>query len=266
MAGDETLVLILCLVVAGVTWAAWFRQAVYAAPRCSRFEHRWPLLLVPVICAGALFAVLRTFSSFDVKQDPVYQVFYMAMGAAWVGLAAFLLPYAGLSARDDVIERANLGASQAIGGALLGLTLCFAGANIGDGPGWWVVFFSAFLATAVFFLFWIVLDKNTVLADTLTIDRDRAAGLRVAGLFAAVGLILGRAVAGNWKSALETGVDFVKNGWPVAVLGLAAIGLEKLLRPSPQRPEPPLLIYGLFPFVFYLGIAACFLFWAGWWN
>jgi uncharacterized membrane protein YjfL (UPF0719 family) len=266
MSGDEGMVLVLCMFVAGIAWAAWFWQATFTAPRCSRFEHRWPLLLAPAVCAGVLYAVLKTFSSFDVRDDPVYQGFYMVLGAAWIGVAAWFLPYLGLSPRDDVIERANPGAARAIGGALLGIALCFAGANIGDGPGWWVVFFSAFLATAVLFLFWIFLDKATGLADTLTIDRDRAAGLRVAGLFIGAGLILGRAVAGDWESAMGTVVDFVKTGWPLGVLGLVAAGLEKQLRPSPERPEPPLATHGLAPFALYLGIAAFFTAWAGWWN
>lgn len=266
MSGDEGMILVMCVFAAGMAWAVWFWQAAFTAPRCSRFQHRWPLLLGPWVCAGVLYAVLEKFSSLDVREDPVYLAFYMILGAAWVGLGAWLLPYQGLSARDDVIERANPGAAQAIGGALLGLTLCFAGANIGNGPGWWVVFFSAFLSTAVLFLFWIFLDKATGLADTLTIDRDRAAGLRAAGLFIGAGLILGRAVAGDWESAVQTVIDFVKTGWPVAVLALAAAGLEKQLRPTPERPAPPLASHGLGPFILYIGIAAFFTAWAGWWN
>lgn len=266
MSCGEWMVLVLCVLAAGMAWGAWFWQAAYVAPRCSRFEHRWPLLLTPAVCAGILFAVLKKLSSLDVREDPVYLAFYMAVGAAWIGVAAWLLPYQGLSPRDDVIERANPGAAQAIGGTLLGLTLCFAGANIGDGPGWWVVFFSAFLSTVTLFLFWIFLDKATGLADTLTIDRDRAAGLRVAGLFIGAGLILGRAVAGDWESVTGTVVDFVKVGWPIGVLGLVAAGLEKQLRPTPERPAPPLATHGLAPFALYLGIAAFFMAWAGRWN
>lgn len=266
MSEDEGMVLVFCLLAGGMAWVAWFWQASFTAPRCSRFEHRWPILLAPAVSAGALYAVLARFSSLDVRDDPVYLTFYMVLGAAWTGLAAWLLPYLGLSARDDVIERANPAAAQAIGGAMVGITLCFAGGNIGNGPGWWVVFFSAFLATAALFLFWILLDRATGLADTLTIDRDRAAGLRAAGLFIGAGLILGRAVAGDWESAAGTAVDFVKTGWPVAVLWLVAASMERRLRPSPERPEPPLGSHGAAPFLLYLGLAAFSLVWAGWWS
>ncbi len=266
MSGDEVMVLVLCGFAATVSWAVWFWQATFTAPRCSRFQHRWPLLLAPAICAAVLYAVLERFSSLDVREDPVYLAFYMVVGAAWVGVTAWTLPYQGLSARDDVIERANPGAALAIGGALLGLTLCFAGANIGNGPGWWVVFFSAFLSTAALFIAWMLLARTTGLADTLTIDRDAAAGVRTAGFFIGSGLILGRAVAGDWHSAAATAIDFGKLAWPAAALWLVASGLESQLRPSPERPAAPLATHGLAPFALYLGIAAFFTAWAGWWN
>ena len=74
MSEGEGIVLVMCVFAAGTAWAVWFWQAAFTAPRCSRFEHRWPLLLAPAVCAGVLYAVLKTFSSFDVRDDPVYQV------------------------------------------------------------------------------------------------------------------------------------------------------------------------------------------------
>src|SRR5918999_880148 len=141
MSGDEALVFILSLGIGGISWLVWFWRAAFTARRCSRFSQRWPLLLYPLICAAVLFAVLRRYSSFDVRDDPIYLAFYMVLGAMWVRLGSWFLPLLGLSARDDVIERGNAAAAHALGGALLGLTLCFAGGNIGDGPGWWVVVF-----------------------------------------------------------------------------------------------------------------------------
>lgn len=266
MSGDEALVFFFSLGVGGIAWLVWFWRAAFTARRCSRFSQRWPLLLYPAVCAAVLYVVLRRFSSFDVRDDPTYLAFYMVLGAMWVRLSTWFLPLMGLSARDDVIERGNLGAAQAIGGALLGLTLCFAGGNIGDGPGWWVVVFCAFLSTAAFFLLWVLLDKVTGLADTITIERDLAAGVRLAGYFTGTGLILGRAVAGDWESAASTFLDFVKVGWPAAVLWLAAALLEKRLRPSPTQPHPPLVTHGLAPLLLYLGVAVLFILRTGWWS
>lgn len=266
MSDDEVPIMFVSVAVGAILWIHWLWQTAVPARRCSRFQHRWPLLLYPALCAAALWVVLRRFSSFDVRDDMAYLSFYMAMGAAWVGLGARLLPAVGLSARDDVIERANGAAAQAIGGALLGLTFCFAGGNIGDGPGWWVVVFSALLSTAAFFLLWVLLDRFTHLADTVTIDRDPAAGLRLAGYFAGSGLILGRAVAGDWVSVAATVSDFARFGWPVLLLWGLAVLLERSLRPRPERHTSPVLTHGLGPLVLYLGLAAFFTAKAGWWS
>jgi uncharacterized membrane protein YjfL (UPF0719 family) len=266
MSGDEGTVMIMAVFAAGIVWAIWLWQVALTAPRCSRYKHRWPLVLYPGAAFWILYGILKRFSSLDVREDPVYLAFYMILGAAWVGVVSWLLPYLGLSARDDVIERANPAAAQAIGGALLGLTLCYAGANIGNGPGWWVVVFSASLATVALLLLWVLLDKATGLADTLTIDRDLAAGLRTVGFFTGTGLILGRAVAGDWMSAAGTAEDFAKAGWPALLLWAVAVFLEKSLRPSSEQPQPPLATHGLAPLLLYLGIAAFFLMRMGGWS
>ncbi len=265
MSGDEFFVLILCCGISLITWGKW----LYEAAACARLgaRSRWGLYVFPLACALALAAVLRSFASFDVRDSPIYLLFYMVMGAAWVGIAARLpLPFFGLSPRDDVIERGNPAAAQAIGGALLGLTFCFAGGNIGDGPGWWVVVFSAALSTSAFFVLWALLDKFTRLADTVTIERDPASGIRLAGYFIGSGLILGRAVAGNWVNAHETLVDFAKLGWPVLMLWLAAALLERTFRPTADRPAPSTLTHGLAPLGAYVALALFFVAQAGWWS
>lgn len=267
MSEDEFLALAVSCVVSLVAWFGWIRQTTAAAPRCSRFRHRWPLLLYPALSAAALLGVLRWFSSHDVRSSTLYTGFYLILGAAWVGLAAsWFLPLFGLSARDDVIERANPGAAHAIGGALLGVSLCYAGGNIGDGPGWWVVVFAAGLATAAFFLFWALLDRFTGLADTVTIERDPAAGIRLAGIFTGAGLILGRAVAGDWESGFSTLVDFVLVGWPALVLWVAAAVLENQLRPHHEKPRSELFLHGVAPAAAYVGLAAFFVLRAGKWT
>jgi hypothetical protein len=267
MSEDELIALTVSCVVSLAAWFYWIRQTTATAPRCSRFRHRWPLLLYPALSAAALFGVLRQFSSHDVRSSVLYTGFYLILGAAWVGLAAsWLLPLFGLSARDDVVERANPGAAHAIGGGLLGVTLCYAGGNIGDGPGWWVVVFCAGLSTAAFFLFWAFLDRFTGLADTVTVERDPAAGIRLAGIFTAAGLILGRAVAGDWESGASTLVDFAVLGWPALVLWAAAAVLESQLRPHHEKPRPDLFVHGLAPAAAYIGLAAFFVLRAGRWS
>jgi hypothetical protein len=63
-----------------------------------------------------------------------YVLLYFFLGAMWVSVVVRILPFVGLSARDDVVERGNSSAARAIAGAILAITLCFAGGNIGNGP------------------------------------------------------------------------------------------------------------------------------------
>lgn len=267
MSGDESFVQILCLALAAFTWLPWLWEAVACARLGGRLQDRWTLYADPLICAAAIYAVLRLYSSLDVRDSPVYTRFYLLMGMTWVGVAArFLLPWFGLSSRDDVVERKNPAAAYAISGALVGVALCFAGGNIGNGPGWWVVVFSAALSTAAFFLLWTLLDRFTGLADAVTVERDPASGLRLAGYFVGSGLILGRAVAGDWVSVEQTVIDFGKVAWPVLLLWLAAVLLERTFRPTKETPLPSPLTHGLAPLGAYVALALFFLAQAGSWN
>lgn len=258
MSSGELVVLIASLLVAILVWALWVWESATVARSFSRARGRGVLFVMPVLSAWILIQVLASFASFDVRDDAGYFFLYVCLGAAWVGVAVWaLLPFFGLSARDDVLERQNPAAAYAVSGALVGTTLCFAGGNIGDGPGWWVVVFSALLSTGAFFLLWVLLDKLTGLADVVTIDRDPAAGLRLGGFFIASGLILGRAVAGNWASFGVTVLDFVRSGWPVVALLLLAAFLEKQSSPPRlDRSVSALLGQGVVPAVAYLGFAA----------
>jgi hypothetical protein len=94
------------------------------------------------------------------------------------------------------------------------------------------------------------LDRLTGLAEKITVDRDVAAGLRAAGLFVGLGLILGRAVAGNWLSAGSTLADFARRGWPaLLVVGLAWF-VERAVRPATDRDLGSTLVVGVVPALF----------------
>jgi hypothetical protein len=106
--------------------------------------------------------------------------------------------------------------------------LCFAGANIGNGPGWWVVVFSATLSTGGFFLLWAVVEWLTGVSEMVTVERTSGSGLRLGGFLAGAGIVLGRAVAGDWVSAEATVRDFVVVAWFVLPLAAVAVILERL--------------------------------------
>lgn len=223
---DETFALIVCAVAGLVSWLIWFSQ-LFVVERVRKNPLRKFLLSIPLVCALVLLVVLSHWSSEDVRTDLTYIVFYMIMGAAWVGLFRGLLSVFGISWRDDILERGNSSASFAVAGGLVGITCCFAGGNVGNGPGWWVVIFSGLLSTGSFFLLWLLMDAFTSLSEKITVERDVAAGLRAAALFLSWGLILGRSAAGDWVSGLDTAKDFVRMAWPALALTPLAIVIER---------------------------------------
>jgi uncharacterized membrane protein YjfL (UPF0719 family) len=256
MSGDEVFVLVASAIVALVSWGAWY-IAPARVQRVGRRPLAWRLLrLTPLVAAALLWVVLRSAASFDVRDDPRYLTFYLLLGAAWVGVCIRWLAVTGISTRDDVVERANGSAALAVTGALIGITLAFAGGNIGDGPGWWVVVFSAALATLALFAAWMLLELISGVSDSVTVDRDVSAGLRLGGFLIACGVILGRGVAGDWVSAEATVRDFVATAWPVIVLVIAAAVVERSARPTPESPRRPVVVYGIGPALLYVAVAA----------
>ncbi len=254
MSGDENLLLFASGIAALVSWGAWYVWLLRLPRLGTRGRPRRLLTLVPGVCALLLYLVLSTAAAHDVRDSEVYLTLYLVFGLAWVGIGAHALRIFGLSARDDVVERDNESAALAIGGALVALTLCFAGGNIGDGPGWWVVLFSGLLATLALGVLWYVFDRVTAAADQITIERDPAAGVRLAGFLVACGVGLGRAVAGDWVSAAATVRGFGTAAWPVLPLLLVAIGVDRAARRTPERPTSALVAQGVAPALVYIAL------------
>jgi hypothetical protein len=258
MSGGEVVLTAVSAALALVLWGRWYVQPA-RLERLGASRGGWGLLrFAPIIALALLFLILRTLASHDVRDDPRYLAMYVAFGAAWVAVSMLLMPVMGLDVRDDVHERGNPAAAYAAAGALVGITFAFAGGNIGDGPGWWVVLISSGLATAGLYLLWAVLEQFAHVSEHVTVERDPAAGVRLAGFLVACGLILGRAAAGDWVSASATLSDFTRVGSPA--VGLLAIGipLERYGRPTAQHPARPVAQWGALPALLYLGIAVAY--------
>jgi uncharacterized membrane protein YjfL (UPF0719 family) len=260
MSPNEVFVFAVSATLAVVSWGVW-----YIAPRrIRRLRKPVPgqslLDLAPLASLALLLLVLRTVSAHDVRDDLRYLLLYFFLGAAWVGIMVRCFPVVGLSVRDDVVERGNDSAARAIAGAILAITLCFAGGNVGDGPGWWVVLFSAGLATIALLLSWLLLEAVAGVADVVTIDRDEAAGMRLGGWLIGCGLIAGVAAAGNWISVDDTLRTFVLVAWPLLPFVVVAAVLEWQWRPTPEHPTPSVTTYGAIPALLYIGVAALYVY------
>jgi len=195
-------------------------------PGCGQ---RRILTAVFAICLTGIWFVLKTGASTDVRSDSDEIAFYLAMCAGWLLLTVLAFEYMGVSVRDDVAGRRNWAATAALCGLMAGETFSLAGANTGNGPGPEVVVLCGAITTAVLFLLWSVLNAFAGIVDIVTIEREPGAGIRAAGFLAGSGAILGAAVAGDWISLEQTLRDFVYYGWPVFVVLVVAISVEKLL-------------------------------------
>jgi hypothetical protein len=226
--------------------------------------------LVYGICSLGSLSFIATALHFwgaaEIRKDAGEVVFLSIAAAAWLFITTKLFPWFGLSLRDDVAERKNVGALFGLCGALIAVALLYAGGSIGEGPSYMNNVFSVGIAALVFFALWILLEGIGKVSISITEERDAASGLRLFGILLALGLVLGRAVAGDWHSASATLHDFIHDGWPAAVIGVLATCIELFARPNREHPFRQWLVFGLLPAIFYIALAALWLWRLGPWE
>jgi hypothetical protein len=262
MSEDEFYAAVFSAAIALFMWFTWTSRIVRVKARHDVATSRRMVLFAPVVCGAIFVLLLRFFASFDVQEDVTYTFFYVAMGAAWVGVGARLMPFLGFCPRHDLVELGNHAVTPLVVGGLLAFTLAFTGGNIGDGPGWWVVVFASGIASVALVVAWFLFDGLAALTDCATIERDFAAGLRGGALLLAFGLIFGRGAAGDYHSAEDTVVVFASTTWPALVLLVAAVFLEWV---AFKRVRSSMLLTGIVPSMLFVGAAAATLTSMGHW-
>lgn len=262
MSPDEIFVTVMSAFVGPVLWAA----RLFNLSRVVTFRPRRSVGRLTALVAAlslAVYGVLRWLAADDVREAPDYLVLYALMGVAWMKVGESAAAFWGVSARSALVENNNQAAWPALSGVLAGVAACYAGGNIGNGPGWWVVVFAAGLATAALFALWTALDVATHITETVTVGRDGPSGVRLGGFLAACGLVLGRSVAGDWVSAGATVMDFAAAGWPVVPGLAAAVLVEGRLAPRTDQPSLPAAA-GIVPALAYLAAALAYVWALGW--
>jgi uncharacterized membrane protein YjfL (UPF0719 family) len=263
--GDEVLFFLVASILGVIGLCQWY----WRLARSTRLgEHtggrRLLLALTPPAALAGLYFVLQHWA------DPKYVVgqldyilLFMAGGLAWLMLTRSAIPLLGIAVRDDAIERRNTASAVAACGAMLGTMAIYAACNVGAGPTIWTTIFPALVATAAWLVLWLIVELTTRVSEDIAIERDTAAGVRQAGWSIATGLILGRAMAGDWTAWSDTFDAFGRLGWPALILAAAVVPLHWALRPTPSQPRRSTYTAGVIPATILIGVAFIYLVWLG---
>lgn len=207
----------------------WFQQLWM--PSLAPYRGYWRTMMgvAPLLSFVAVVYVLRTMAASDVREANQYVLLYTLLASVWVFGSARLLTTIGVSFRDDALERRNPAAAILVMSAMGAQAAIYAGANVGDGPGWWVVLITGGLATFAWLMMWLAVEGTCHAAERVTVDRDVPAAIRYGGYMLASGLVCARGAAGDWVSLEETVADFVVV-WPALAITGATIAVEFALR------------------------------------
>ena len=252
---SEILAGLASIVVGGGVWATWLRRLHAVDPLVARPGRRWvvPSALGSFTLINVI--VLRTLAARDVREEPVYIGFYLVLGlgvsaVALTGLTAFGIRPA------DISQRGNRAAGLFVVLAMIAFAFAYAGANIGDGPGFHVVLFCTLVSFGALFA---LLAAHTMLARTayrILVDRDVGTAFRCGCLLVGCGIYLGRAVGGTWVSVDATLTDALRYGWPAVAFCAADVVFAWITRSrEPNTGLPVDLPVG----VLYIALAVVYL-------
>jgi hypothetical protein len=240
MGDDEGFVLFAATVAFFWFWPRFYWSLMRASSLYRNAPERLALGLTPLLSLAMILRVLLSWSDPIVRGSLGYVLLFALVGAGFMALILRALPLFGMSVRDDVVEAINSAATTVACGALLGVTLCFSGANIGVGPTIWTTIGPALLALLLFLLAWRLLEHFASCAEAITIDRDRAAGARLGGFLVATGAVFGRAAAGDWTDSSDVYDAAVHGTAFVLALAAVAVVIQRVGRPTPSKPTPAL--------------------------
>lgn len=207
----------------------WYVRVGHNTRFFNLVRTRTYLYLLPFTTGILYLLTLQTVASFDVIGEFFYILMYLLFGIAWIGIAfKGMFLFWSFSYQDDVLMGRNRAALVAFTGAFLGISLIYAGANIGDGPGWWTIVWAGGLGTVTWLLLGTVVNQCTCIMDSVLMDGDVGSGIRLGCYWLGCGLILARASGGDWTSFFATAVEFAV-GWPAVLLTVIMVVLERFL-------------------------------------
>jgi hypothetical protein len=252
---DLTIVLIPSLIIdAMLVRFVCGRARVFGKKRIG-FPTGFRVALWAVLFANLALLIfgLRRWGAIEIRENTGPQIMLALFGQLLLLACGAGFDWLGISLRDDAMERRNPAALITVLGAFCAVGLIWTGSNIGEGPSYGNNVFSAALGLSVFLLLWILLELLSNISNSICEERDLGTGLRVGACFLAIGLVFGRALAGDWHSTSGTVRDFFADGW----VGILILGIEIVVERSVRTRVMALV---------YLGIAIAWLGRLGRWE
>lgn len=236
MSSFEFFVAFVSTVLAIRMWSSWYADLINVNRFGARRSIRIVAGLVPVVSLAIIVAIIPMFAARAVRESLLYTLFYILLGSAWIGATSLVVPYLGISLRDDVLERRNSLAAWPSLAAIVAFAFCYAGGNVGEGPGLEAVFSSAGLATFGLVLSWLMVEalSGSRVSEAITVERDLGSAFRLTGFLLASGIVFGTAAAGNWIPGTVIS-GFGRVAWPIIVLIAIATFFESAF--SPKLPK-----------------------------
>jgi uncharacterized membrane protein YjfL (UPF0719 family) len=266
MSEDESFCLFVSIAIAVWGTGAWYSTLIGAAGQTGSRWIRPALGLILPATLGVLWTVLEVLAAIEVREDFTYVFLFLVVGTAWFSITTRLLLWLGVNVRDDALERSNAAVAVAACGIIGGTMTVFTAANIGEGPTIWTTIGPAAIGSIALLLLWLLVAVPTELHEALGVERDVATGVRAAGLMLACGLVLGRAVSGNWEGMDPMMADFFRLGAPAPLIAVVAAALQYTLRPTPANPQPAVVIAGVVPALLMLAAAVLWVWQQGAWR
>lgn len=217
------------------------------------------------ICLAVIAGAIWLWGAVEVRGHAGVVAVLTLLGFFWLVLSTFVFNWFGLSVVEDAVERRNGAALVGFIGAIVGMALIYAAGNLGEGPSYAENFFSAGLGAMGFFVLWLILEIGGKVSKSIAEERDVASGIRLCGFTLAIGLIIARAIAGDWHSASDTVHDFLNDGWLATALCGGAIFIERAFRPTVRVPRGCVSL-AVFIAALYLAFAAAWVFHLGRWE
>jgi hypothetical protein len=210
-----------------VFWAPWYITLALVTRLASSQRDRRVLYLTPLVCFLILPLAFLGKELADPQRGRGRLRDTLFVGALLLSVTVWMIPWLGLSARDDVAEGRNRPAGWAIGGAILALTLAYgsaAGATRGTQMERQAPLVGSLSIFAVLIL-WGLLEKLAHVAEAITVERDAGAAARLAAFLPALGLLVGRGLP-TFLTRPDAMPSLAALGGPIILL-LAGIVIER---------------------------------------